>query len=301
MKRVASVVVVVFLSMFALLAAQRAGAHGIPTTNPLVYSGTLLSSNGQPVSGARFILIKLWVGSTTVCSTIPGGNTTVTNGHFTIPLDSTCLDVIHQNRDVQVEVVVDGVSLGRSATSAVPYAVQADTASNPAPGSAIEALVPAGTIVAYGGTVATPPPGWLYCDGSSISRAQYQRLFLAIGTAWGADPSDNSKFNLPDLRGRFLRGVDNGLGRDPDAAGRVASNSGGSTGDSVGTVQSDMFRNHAHTQTWVYRNNNEGDNNMSGAARHGNNFHGQNVKSTDSAGGSETRPLNVAVNYIIKI
>ena len=41
----------------------------------------------------------------------------------------------------------------------------------------------------------------------------------------------------PDLRGRFVRGVDSGAGQDPDAAKRTASALGGNTGDRVGSFQ----------------------------------------------------------------
>lgn len=64
--------------------------------------------------------------------------------------------------------------------------------------------VPAGSISAYGGTVA--PAGYLLCDGSRVSRRAYRDLFAAIGTAYGAGDGTNS-FNVPDFRGQFLRGA----------------------------------------------------------------------------------------------
>jgi microcystin-dependent protein len=64
-------------------------------------------------------------------------------------------------------------------------------------------LVPAGTIHAYGGS--TAPSGYLVCDGAVLDRATYPALFAAIGTNFGS-PSGTT-FNLPDLRGQFLRGV----------------------------------------------------------------------------------------------
>lgn len=57
--------------------------------------------------------------------------------------------------------------------------------------------VPAGTIVAFAG--ATVPAGWLWCDGSAISRTTYAPLFAAISTIYGAGDG-NSTFNLPDAR-----------------------------------------------------------------------------------------------------
>ncbi|MGR2681047.1 phage tail protein [Chromobacterium haemolyticum] len=61
------------------------------------------------------------------------------------------------------------------------------------------------------------PPGWLKCDGSPASRSTYPGLFAAIGTTYGAGDGVTT-FNLPDLRGEFIRGWDYGNGAD---SGRV--------------------------------------------------------------------------------
>jgi len=95
-------------------------------------------------------------------------------------------------------------------------------------------FVPPGTILPYGG--ATAPAGWLVCDGSAISRTVYPNLFSALSTAWG-NGDGSTTFHLPDLRGRFIRGRDAGIARDPDRTTRAASNAGGNTGDAVGSVQ----------------------------------------------------------------
>jgi microcystin-dependent protein len=107
--------------------------------------------------------------------------------------------------------------------------------------------IPAGTIIAYGGTVAANnvPAGWLLCDGSIVSQLNYPELYAAIGTSYGTG-SGSGTFALPDLRGVFLRGVDNGAKRDPDASSRVALASGGNTGDNVGTLETDQLRGHTH-------------------------------------------------------
>jgi microcystin-dependent protein len=74
------------------------------------------------------------------------------------------------------------------------------------------------------------------CNGAEVSRTTYKALFDVLGTAHGQG-NGSTTFNLPDLRGRFLRGVDNGVGRDPDRGLRVAANTGGNAGDAVGSVQ----------------------------------------------------------------
>lgn len=67
-----------------------------------------------------------------------------------------------------------------------------------------EALVPPGTILPFGGTKA--PTGFLMCDGAAYTRSgTYAPLFTAISTNFGAPNA--SSFNVPDLRGQFLRGV----------------------------------------------------------------------------------------------
>lgn len=64
--------------------------------------------------------------------------------------------------------------------------------------------VPPGIILAFGGS--TAPDGWLLCDGSSVLRLTWPNLFGAIGTAFGS--ADGTHFNVPDLRGRHVLGVD---------------------------------------------------------------------------------------------
>lgn len=65
--------------------------------------------------------------------------------------------------------------------------------------------------------MATPPTGWLRANGAAVSRTTYAALFQRIGTTSGAG-NGTTTFNLPDLRGEFLRGLDNGRGID---VGRV--------------------------------------------------------------------------------
>lgn len=96
---------------------------------------------------------------------------------------------------------------------------------NPAKGIAIDS-VPAGSVHYF--ATQTPPDGYLVANGALISRAVYARLFSVIGTTFGAGDG-GSTFNLPDLRGEFLRSWDAGRNLDP---GRV-----------LGSVQNDAMRN----------------------------------------------------------
>lgn len=59
----------------------------------------------------------------------------------------------------------------------------------------------------------TPPEGWLVCDGRAVSRTTYSALFQVLGTSFGAGDGVTT-FQIPDLRGEFIRGWDNGRGID---------------------------------------------------------------------------------------
>ena len=74
----------------------------------------------------------------------------------------------------------------------------------------------------------TPPSGWLKANGAAVSRTTYAALFAAIGTTFGAGDG-RTTFNLPDLRGEFLRGLDDGRNID--------------RGRRLGTAQGDAIRN----------------------------------------------------------
>lgn len=71
--------------------------------------------------------------------------------------------------------------------------------------------VAAGAVEYFAGSAA--PAGWLACNGAAVSRTAYAALFLAIGTTYGVGDGSTT-FNLPELRGEFLRGLDSGRGVD---------------------------------------------------------------------------------------
>ena len=157
-------------------------------------------------------------------------------------------------------------------------------------------FTPPGVVVAYAGV--TAPTGWAMCDGSAVSRTEFASLFGAIGTSHGAGDGGTT-FHLPDYRGLFLRGVDGGTGRDPNAATRTAMAYGGNSGASVGTVQGDLVGRHAHTLTIRPTTGNHPFY-VAGAGTTGS-LDKVDTSSTGSGIGNETRPINAAVNYIIKL
>jgi microcystin-dependent protein len=93
------------------------------------------------------------------------------------------------------------------ATSTVPIVLPAipTTALQAATKSYVDQVLPPGSLMAYGASMA--PTGWLLCDGSAISRTTYATLYAVIGTTWGAGDTTTT-FNVPDLRGQFVRGYD---------------------------------------------------------------------------------------------
>lgn len=90
----------------------------------------------------------------------------------------------------------------------------------------LSGMVPSGAVLYFAGQSA--PAGWLKANGAAVSRTAYAALFAAIGTTYGAGDGRNT-FNLPDLRGEFIRGWDDGRGID---LGRV-----------LGSAQGDAIRN----------------------------------------------------------
>lgn len=140
---------------------------------------------------------------------------------------------------------------------------------------------PPGTVVAFaGGSV---PAGWLECNGQAVGRTAAPELFTAIGVIYGTGDGSTT-FNLPDLRGEFLRGWDHTRGVD---AGRA-----------LGSGQADETRAHTHTLPLE----SGGSSNQQSLTDTGNTDEGPyGSPTTGSTGGAETRPRNVAVMYIIKI
>lgn len=160
-------------------------------------------------------------------------------------------------------------------------------------------VIPAGTIAPFGG--GTVPAGWLLCDGSTVSRATYSNLFAATGTLHGQGDGSTT-FHLPDYRGRFLRGADNmgtgAAGRDPDAASRTAANTGGATGNAVGSVQDSDNKTHTHVMA-AGRN---------GASLNNNQQFptivlplGGDAVTGATGNASEARPQNANVSWCIKV
>lgn len=79
-----------------------------------------------------------------------------------------------------------------------------NTYTAPAPPAAY--VPPTGTVQLWAGLKTSPPTGWLLCDGSAVSRTTYAALYAVIFGEYG-DGNGTTTFNLPNMTGRFVRGV----------------------------------------------------------------------------------------------
>ncbi len=168
--------------------------------------------------------------------------------------------------------------------------------------AALPQAVPTGSVHMMATT--TAPSGYLKCNGAAISRTTYADLFAVIGTTHGSGDGSTT-FNVPDLRGEFVRGWDDSRGID--------------SGRTFGSSQSDANKQHNHTATssvtdpghqHLYnRLSNQHDASGSGSevwriyanANTSVAYTGISVStSIDNDGGSEARPRNVAMMYVIK-
>lgn len=141
-----------------------------------------------------------------------------------------------------------------------------------------------------------------WTNSESITTGDYRKnasgvIYIATSTATtsGSDVGDDTgvtwsastDFLVPDFRGEFLRGFDNGLGSDPDAASRTG-------GDAVGSSQTNQIQSHQHGYTH-HTNFGSG----LGGGGSGIPFYAYTAN-TNSTGGDETRPRNKYVQYCIK-
>lgn len=145
--------------------------------------------------------------------------------------------------------------------------------------------IPVGTISFF--ATAQPPEGWFKANGDQVSRTVYSELFSKIGTMYGV--GDGSKtFNLPDLRGEFIRGFDDGRGVDSN---RI-----------LGSSQNDEIKQHTHNLIGGGADSVEDFATNPHYFTLGGYNHSESVWSNriSATGGSETRPRNIALLVCIK-
>ena len=153
--------------------------------------------------------------------------------------------------------------------------------------------VPAGTVIYHAAN--TAPAGFIKANGSAVSRSTYSNLFTAIGTTYGAGDGSTT-FNIPDLRGEFMRGWDDSRGID--------------SGRAFGSAQTDEFKSHDHIGGHARAGGigyadgrygvdtaSNGSNKVSASAAGSFALH---YAKTSATGGTDTRPRNIALLACIK-
>lgn len=146
--------------------------------------------------------------------------------------------------------------------------------------------IPIGSVIAF--TTEDVPDGYLPCEGGLFLIEDYQELYDVTGLIYGGG---GGYFRVPNYKGYFLRGWDNGAGIDPDSASRTGITV---SGDHVGSIQQDQFGEHNHTVLGTATR----DEMYGNAGFAGDGLGIPNV--TGLEGGSETRPKNMYVMYCIK-
>lgn len=156
---------------------------------------------------------------------------------------------------------------------------------------------PAGMVIAFAGS--TTPVGYFLCDGSAVSRTTFSALFTALSTTYGSGDGSTT-FNLPNMQGLFVRG-----------AGSQTISGVAYSGGTLGAKQQDQFQGHTFASPMTDLNNSVWG--RSSLSATGGVFNG-NASSTalkDSGpitdgtngtprAGTETRPANISLRYLIK-
>ena len=170
-------------------------------------------------------------------------------------------------------------------------------------GAESQIAAPTGSVYTFAGS--TVPTGWLKCNGALLSRTTYASLFAVIGTTYGAGDGSTT-FALPDLRGEFVRGADDGRGVD---AGRVlGSAQAGQNASHTHAASASPAGGHSHVfesldrRADIDRGSNASLWSIDSTVTQTTSAVGDHIHAVtvNADGGNESRPRNVAMHYIIK-
>ncbi len=290
------------LTVFILILSASALFSEVPQS--LSIQGRLMDDSGQPViDGAYEITVSLYEKMDDKEPVWESTETAeVRNGIFSVMIGSNENPLPDFSTEYWYGIALaDGRELSpRRMLSTVPYsfysskskysehAVRADTADH-----LRVPEMPVGTVLIFAGIKEMIPDGWMTCDGTAMISSDYPLLYSVLRTSWGDgsdDENEGTNFNIPDLRGMFLRGVDDGSENDPDADFRQATKPGGNEGAKVGTMQTDAspsIKADAFDQSVSFKPVETV---------------GENYRTKVSGNvASEVRPGNMAVYYIIKV
>ncbi|QLA10757.1 straight tail fiber [Shewanella phage Thanatos-2] len=282
----------------AQIATQVEVVAGTDTTKYITPS-TLISRTGTT---ARLGLVKL--------------TNTVGTGDGSTALSANA-DVVHTRGG---QSIAGNTSFGNiSASSATVNGKQVATI------DMIKDSVPVGVIYIWPGA-SVPTQDYLVCDGRSLSTSIYSELFSKIGYTYGGS---GGTFNIPDMRGMFVRGV----GTSSHIQNAMATDNKGKeglgvgcSGSALGGVQAQQVRYHKHDSGWGEypgrttdaRNGMSATRGFQGAKNHdwdnykyftndGNEVDPESIRTPTSTMnsksliGKENRPWNISMYYVIKV
>lgn len=301
------------------------------TKPPLSIQGTLKNGDGTAVADGRYnMTFRLYTASSggTAVWTETQANVPVRAGVYSAQLGTvTPINITFTENLFLGTTVGTGAELvPRTRLTSSPYALYAFKLGND---------VPVGFVMPWASGSSTVPDGWLLCDGRALKSIEYPDLFTAIGTLWGNGSSgigagSGTDFNLPDLRGEFIRGAAAGANAGAVQEYTTARPSGlrQNAPNATVTVQTSVNGSHSHTLSSAGGYNriasrSDATNNLgtgrlnSYSAFSGfenrwslwyatgtfpsSGLHTHTVTNNNTGGDSETRPRNVAMSLFIKV
>lgn len=166
---------------------------------------------------------------------------------------------------------------------------------------------PIGSIVAYASDTILPT-NWSWCDGASLDKSRYNELYTIIKKIWTEENPEDDHFKLPDFRGVFLRGLDpNNIFKD---AYKIGVEQPSCNKLHTHIVTTSLAGEHTHNVIWmgdtidtsfIITSFTRGINYLAEAPISQTKAHTHNITISQTKEASESRPVNYAINYIIKI
>jgi microcystin-dependent protein len=196
-----------------------------------------------------------------------------------------------------IAAVCGGTDIVTFDSTGASSSIAPTTGSNLANKTYVDARAPTGEVKMW--PTNTAPTGYLECDGAAVSRTTYAALFAVIGTAWGTGDGSTT-FNVPELRGEFIRGWDHGRGVD--------------TGRAFASAQTEMIGPHTHPITdpgHLHAERGSGSPGATTTSQFSSSLSAAADQATNTASattgitvgnntGTENRPRNKALMFIIK-
>lgn len=302
--------------VFCIFTVTRIAAQSKP---PLSVQGTLKNADGTSVADGNYnMTFRLYTASS-------GGTAVWTESQSNVPVRagvySVRLGVITPINITFTENLFLGTTVGngaeivpRTRLTSSPYALFAFKLGND---------LPVGFLMPWASGSTTAPDGWLLCDGRALKSVEYPDLFAAIGNLWGNGSSGSgagsgTDFNLPDLRGEFIRGAEAGANAGvqqsfstaPASTPLFSTSSSGAHSHSLQVVN-DWFYVVTGNVASVFWGVNGEPTTVSDISRHktthlfqlqfqASGAHTHTVGAI-TGGDAETRPRNVAMPYYIKV